>query len=71
MRLAIPLTAVAIVLVAVDARLAMSVGLTLHGRRDDQELLATGCPLARHYAAQRPTMRPKIGSANGDATGSQ
>jgi hypothetical protein len=24
-----------------------------------------------HYAAQRPTMRPKIGSANGDATGSQ
>src|SRR5271154_5594784 len=24
-----------------------------------------------HYASQRPTILPKIGSANGDATGSQ
>jgi hypothetical protein len=32
---------------------------------------ANRCAGPAHYASQRPTMRPKIGSVNGDASGSQ
>jgi hypothetical protein len=40
-------------------------------RRPAESAGAAGARKLAHYAAQRPTMRPKIGSANGDATGSQ